>query len=160
MEKTARPSASNFSTLYPAPPRLHWAFLFVAIVGLEALAYFYVPRPMRDYVETMIIAVWPIYLSVWVRKSDHRSLALYWALAALATGFLFSWILWIVVIFELREDLLEHYNRREPIGLRLNWFLSLLFSVIYFQYHLRRLAIEKQRLSLEFSSNAAGALNS
>jgi hypothetical protein len=160
LEKTASSSASRYSNLYPSPPRLHWMVLLVAIVGFEALAWFYVPHPFRDYVTSLIIAVWPIYLSVWIRKSDHRSLSLYWALASLATGFLFSWILWIVVIFELREDLLEHYNRREPIGLRLNWLLSTLFSVVYFQYHLRRIALDKERLMGESRSTAASALNS
>ena len=50
-------------------------------------------------------------------KSTPRSSSLYWAIASLVTGFgfLFSWLLWIVVIYELREELLEHYNRREPI---------------------------------------------
>ena len=159
MKKTASTSASNYSNLYPAPPRLHWAILLVAIAGLEAIGYFYVPGHFRGYVDSLIIAAWPIYLSVWIRKSDYRSLSLYWCLASVATGFLFSWILWIVVIFELREELLEHYNRREPIGLRLNWLLSLLFSVVYFQYHLRSIALEKERLSAEVSSGTARALS-
>ena len=152
-------SASKFSSLYPSPPRLHWAVLLVALVGLEALAWFYVPRPFRDFVQTLIFAVWPIRLSMWIRKSDHRSLSLYWALASFATGFLFSWILWIVVFYELREDLLEHYNRREPIGLRLNWFLTLLFSVVYFQFHLRHIALEKERVSSEYRVAASSALS-
>ncbi|HWA95946.1 MAG TPA: hypothetical protein VG844_15190 [Terracidiphilus sp.] len=147
MKKTERSSASRFSPLYPAPPRLHWAVLFVAITGLEALAWLYIPRPLRDFIQTLIFAVWPVYLSIWIRKSNHRSLSLYWALASFATGFLFSWILWIVVIYEIREDLLEHYNRNEPIGLRLNWLLSLLLSFVYFQYHLRKIALEKDRLA-------------
>ncbi len=121
--------------------------LLVAITGLEALSWFYIPRPLRDFVQTLIFAVWPVYLSIWIRKSNHRSLSLYWALASFATGFLFSWILWIVVMYEIREDLLEHYNRNEPIGLRLNWLLTLLFSVVYFQYHLRRIALAKERVS-------------
>ncbi|MDE3201663.1 MAG: hypothetical protein KGN79_12165 [Acidobacteriota bacterium] len=161
MKKTERPSASRFSSLYPTPPRLHWAILLVLVTGLEALAAVYVPRPFRDFIQTLIFAVWPVYLSLWIRKSNHRSLSLYWALASFATGFLFSWILWIVVIYEIREDLLEHYNRNEPIGLRLNWFLSLVLSVVYFQYHLRRIALEKEHLaSTSYSSvESAGALS-
>jgi len=48
-----------------------------------------------------------------------------------------------VVIFELREELLEHYNRREPMHLRLNFLLTILFSFIYFQYALNKIAIAK-----------------
>ena len=91
------------------------------------------------------VAAQRLYLCVWIRKIDRKSISLYWALAAFVTGFLFSWILWIVVIFEIREDLLDHYNTREPIGLRLNWVLTFLFSIFYFQYHLRPIAIEKER---------------
>jgi hypothetical protein len=99
--------------------------------------------PLRDLAIGALEGAWPIYLCAWLRKVDARSTALYWALAALVTGVLFSWLLWIVVIFEVREDLLDHYNRREPIGLRLNLLLTILLSFVYFQYHLRRIAQEK-----------------
>lgn len=99
--------------------------------------------PLRDLAIGAIEGAWPIYLCVWLRKVDPRSTALYWALAALVTGMLFSWLLWIVVIFEVREDLLDQYNRREPIGLRLNLLFTALLSFVYFQYHLRRIAQEK-----------------
>lgn len=151
MKKTPIPSATPYSTLYPAPPRLHWAILLVALVGSEFIAT-RLPHPYNDILENVFIAVWPIYLSIWIRKVHYRSLSLYWALASFATGFLFSWILWIVVIYEIREELLEHYNRREPVGLRLNWILSLLFSVVYYQYHLRRIALEKDQVTRELAS--------
>ena len=137
-------SLSGFHPRYPAPPGLHWSILLVAIVGSEALAYFFVPSPFREIAINVVIAVWPIYLCLWIRKVQPGSLSLYWALASFATGFLFSWLLWIVVIFEVREELLEHYNRKEPIGLRLNFLLTLLFSFVYFQYHLRHIAHSKQ----------------
>ena len=85
-------------------------------------------------------------------RSTRRSSSLYWAVASLVTGFLFSWLLWIVVIFELREELLEHYNRREPIGLRLNWFLTALFSFFYFQYELNKISREKDQVRRATSS--------
>lgn len=128
---------------YPPPPRLHWLLLFVAVVGAELLVLLFVHPPFRDILINLVIAAWPIYLSLWLRKVDPRSTALYWSIASLATGFMFAWLLWIVVIFEVREDLLDHYNRREPVGLRLNLVLTLLFSFPYFQYHLRRIAQEK-----------------
>jgi hypothetical protein len=114
-------------------------------VGAEGLVLWLVPQPYREFLINLVIAIWPIYLSIWIRKIDERSLSLYWALASFATGFLFSWLLWIVVIFEVREELLDHYNRREPVGLRLNLLMTALFSFVYFQYHLNRIARDKDQ---------------
>jgi hypothetical protein len=143
MDRSAIPPASRFKAIYPPPPRLHWAILFIAIAGCEGLVLWFVRQPYREFLVNLVIAAWPIYLCIWIRKIDHRSLSLYWALASFATGFLFSWLLWIVVIFEIREELLEHYNRREPIGLRLNLVLTLFFSFVYFQYELNKIYREK-----------------
>ncbi len=144
MRRIAAPLSSSFSTLYPSPPRLHWAVLLLTVGVAEALVFMLAPHFIRDFLINLVAAAWPIYLCVWIRKIDRKSISLYWALASFITGFLFSWILWIVVIFEVREELLAHYNRREPIGLRLNWFLTLLFSFAYFQYNLRAIAKEKE----------------
>jgi hypothetical protein len=149
MDRTPIPRRARYRASCPAPPRVHWALLFIAITGSEGLVLWLVPQPYREFLVNVVIAVWPIYLCIWIRKIDHRSLSLYWALASFATGFLFSWLLWIVVIFEIREELLEHYNTREPIGLKLNLFMTLFFSFVYFQYHLNRIGREKTRLSEE-----------
>lgn len=147
MDRTRFAPIERSRAAFPAPPRVHWALLFIAITGSEGLVLWLVPQPYREFLVNLVIAAWPIYLCIWIRKIDHRSLSLYWALASFATGFLFSWLLWIVVIFEIREELLEHYNRREPIGLRLNLFMTLFFSFAYFQYHLNRITREKLRQS-------------
>lgn len=152
MDRNAIPSGSNYKASFPPPPSVHWAILFSAIAGAEGLVYWLVPDPFRDFLFNLVIAAWPIYLCLWIRKIDLRSSSLYWALASFATGFLFSWLLWIVVIFEMREELLEHYNRREPIGLKLNLVMTLLFSFVYFQYHLNRITKEKTQLSTELIS--------
>ena len=135
--------AVNFSPEYPLPPRIHWAALLLAVLSAEALALWLVPRPYRDIVINLVTAAWPIYLCLWIRKIDQTSSSLYWAIASLVTGFLFSWLLWIVVIFEIREELLAHYNRRENIGLRLNWILTALFSFFYFQFEFNKIYREK-----------------
>ncbi len=143
MSRAPNQPSLRYRRAYPPPPRLHWfPLLLVGAVG-GALALRLPPSPLRDVAVSVIFGTWPIYLCAWLRKIDTRSTALYWALAALVTGVLFSWLLWIVVVFEVREDLLEHYNRREPIGLRLNLPWTILLSFVYFQYHLRRIALEK-----------------
>ncbi len=133
---------------FPSPPRVHWSTLLVTIGGVEALVYWFVPEPYREFLLNLVIAIWPIYLCLWIRKIQPSSLSLYWALASFATGFLFSWLLWIVVIFEIREELVYHYNRKEPIRLKLNLVLSLLFSFLYFQHHLLRIARAKEETTL------------
>ena len=138
--------AVKHGSVYPSPPRLHWALLLLALLSAVALAFFFVPEPYRNFVIYAAVVAWPTYLCFWVRRIDPRSSSLYWAIASLVTGFefLFSWLLWIVVIYELREELLEHYNRREPVKLRLNWFLTLLFSFVYFQFELNKIARQKE----------------
>lgn len=143
MDRTPNALTARYKSSYPPPPRLHWALLFAAIAGSEGIVLWLVPQPYREFLVNLVIAAWPIYLCIWIRKLDDRSLSLYWALASFATGFLFSWLLWIVVIFEIREELQDHYNRKEPIGLRLNLFLTILFSFVYFQYELNRIRKEK-----------------
>lgn len=137
------PIQPAFSPEYPLPPRIHWAALLLALLSAEALVLWLVPLPYRDFVVNVVTAAWPIYLCLWIRKIDQRSSSLYWALASLVTGFLFSWLLWIVVIFEIREELLAHYNRREKVGLRLNLFLTALFSFFYFQFELNKIYRDK-----------------
>jgi len=117
--------------------------LLLALLSAEALVLWLVPLPYRDFVVNVVTAAWPIYLCLWIRKIDQRSSSLYWALASLVTGFLFSWLLWIVVIFEIREELLAHYNRREKVGLRLNLLLTALFSFFYFQFELNKIYRDK-----------------
>ena len=143
MDQSPIRPAADFSPLYPLPPRIHWAALLLAVLSAEALVLWLVPLPYRDIVVNLVTAAWPIYLCLWIRRIDQRSSSLYWAIASLVTGFLFSWLLWIVVIFEIREELLEHYNRREKIGLRMNWLLTFLFSFFYVQYKLNKIYNEK-----------------
>lgn len=131
---------------FPAPPRVHWAVLLVLIVLAEASACYLFPAPYRNFAIYAVAAAWPTYLCIWIRRLNPRASSLYWAIASIVTGygFLFSWLLGVVVIFELREELLEHYNRREPIGVDLNWLLTIFGSVIYFQFALNKITRQKE----------------
>jgi hypothetical protein len=149
--------AANDGAHFPPPPRVHWLLLLAALVCAEALAFTFVPEPYRNFAIYLAAVAWPIYLCIWIRKLDPRSSSLYWAIASLVTGygFLFSWLLWIVVIFELREELLEHYNRREPMHLRLNFPLTILFSFVYFQFALNKIAKEKEATQESFAAESS-----
>jgi hypothetical protein len=142
MSRSPLVQAPNHTPAYPSPPQVHWAVLLLALVSAEGLAFWFVPDPFRNFAVYAVAVAWPLYLCIWIRKIDSRSSSLYWAIASLVTGFgfLFSWLLWIVVLYELREELVEHYNRREPVNLRLNWLLTFLFSIVYFQFALNKIA--------------------
>ncbi len=152
MDKLSTEPPAPYSPLYPPPPRVHWAVVFVIFLIAEALAYKFFHHRYRELAMNLVASIWPIYLCIWIRKIDSRSTSLYWALASLVTGLVFSWLLWIVVIFEIREELLEHYNRRESIGLRLNLFLTILFSVFYFQFKLNQITREKEQVNADLIS--------
>lgn len=55
-----------------------------------------------------------------------------------------GFILAIVARFVFRRELLDHFNNREGIGLRLNGFLTLLFGGLYFQYHFNKINAVKR----------------
>jgi hypothetical protein len=160
MPQSSDPPAANHGSAFPSPPRVHWAVLLLSILVAEALAFWLVPEPYRNFTIYALAAAWPTYLCIWIRKIDHRSSSLYWAVASLVigVGFLFSWLLWIVVIFELREELIEHYNRREPMHLRLNWFLTLLFSFVYFQFALNRITRKQEAARESFAVEPEGSV--
>lgn len=152
--------AVNHASEYPAPPRLHWSLLLAILICAEALAFRFIPEPYRNFAIYFLAVAWPMYLCIWMRKLDPRSSSLYWAIASLVTGFgfLFSWLLWIVVIFELREELIEHYNRREPMHLRLNFLLTIFCSFIYFQYALGKIAKEKEATRESFAADSESSV--
>jgi len=146
MHQSPASDAAKNGRVFPAPPRVHWAVLLVLIATAEALVCYLFPAPYRNFAIYAVAAAWPTYLCFWIRRLNPRASSLYWAIASIVTGygFLFSWLLGVVVIFELREELLEHYNEREPIGMRLNWLLTILGSVVYFQFALNRIARQKE----------------
>ena len=160
MPQSRASQAVNHGSRYASPPRVHWVVLLLALLCAEALVFRFVPEPYRNFAIYFVAVAWPLYLCIWIRKLDPRSSSLYWALASLVTGvgFLFSWLLWIVVIFELREELLDHYNRREPMHLRLNFFLTILCSFIYFQYALNKIAKAKEATQESFAAERGSSV--
>lgn len=154
MYQSPVPQALNRGSTFPSPPRVHWIVLLLALIAVETLAFLFVPQPYRNFAVYVAAVAWPVYLCIWMRRLDPRSSSLYWGIASLVIGFgfLFSWMLWIVVIFELREELLDHYNRREPMHLRLNFILTILFSFVYFQYALNKIAKEKELAAEAFDA--------
>ncbi|WP_162601150.1 hypothetical protein [Occallatibacter savannae] len=160
MHQSPSSDAAHNGREFPAPPRVHWAVLLLLIACTEALVCYFFPEPYRNFAIYAVAAAWPTYLCIWIRRLNPRASSLYWAIASIVTGygFLFSWLLGVVVIFELREELLEHYSRREPIGLRLNWFLTIIGSVIYFQFALNKIARPKEAAARALEVESEGSV--
>jgi len=157
----AAPHPGGLPKLFPDPPDLPW---WVALLlGIVTLGFFF--------------QIWDIVESVWMRRVDRSSTALYIYLAEgvvyliklpltfhniaynlgygppVETGHsifltLLGMILFLLSRFVFRSELLRHFNGPEPIGLRLNWFLTLLFGGLYFQYHFNRVNELKRALRI------------
>jgi hypothetical protein len=46
----------------------------------------------------------------------------------------------LVAIFGIRRSLVRYYNTVEPMGLQLGRAMTFFFNILYFQYHLSRIA--------------------
>ena len=51
-----------------------------------------------------------------------------------------SMVFWFSAIFGMRRSLIDYFNTVEPIGLRLSGAMTFFFNILYFQYHLSRIA--------------------
>jgi hypothetical protein len=171
------PERAGLSPAYPAPPRVHWLVLFLVpimvVVVLLILASNTEPAVLSIAVNlssTLFYGAWTIYLCLWIRDLNPRSKTLILAFAVsgiyLAADVIHLFlpppdplygvslflrlpaaILGLWLIFEIRDELYRHYNEREPIGLKLSPYMTFFFSYYYFQYHLYRIAKEKEAQS-------------
>jgi hypothetical protein len=46
----------------------------------------------------------------------------------------------LMALFGMRRSLVGYYNTVEPVGLRLSAAMTFFFNILYFQYHLSRIA--------------------
>lgn len=141
---------SQAAAAAPTPPNLHWGW--VLLLSLLTLGLFYV--------------VWAFVQAVWVKRVDPASNALKLLIAYLVLTTIGEWmadsggrqsppmaagalvslvgallsIVW--AFFSMRRSLLARYGEGglEPMGLKLGRVMTLFFNVLYFQYHLTRIA--------------------
>ena len=131
----------------PLPLKLHWGWVLLLTILTAGLFY----------------VVWSFVQAVWVRRIDPASdavklLIAYVVLAAIgeAVADTAGGNMWLVIVgtvisligmtvmvsayFSMRRSLLAYYNSVEPIGLKLSWWMTLIFNLLYLQYHLTRIA--------------------
>jgi hypothetical protein len=126
------------------PPSMHWAL--VLVLSLVTCGIFGI--------------AWMFIQAGFVKKIDPQSKAMqmflgYIALILLATVFLrgslaaltilplvqlAAMVIFWIGAFGMRKSLTTYYNTVENCGLRLGPIMTFFFSVLYFQYHLTRIA--------------------
>jgi hypothetical protein len=147
------------------PPSLHWAIvlviaaltsgLFVTIWGFVQANWIRSIDPASKAMRDLVIgAVFPIIGGVAfvillagsgiASQLDSPSIAL---IGSMATGVLLMMGLCMVGLiftlkcfFGMKASLERYYNSVEPINLRLSAVMTFFFNIIYFQYHLTRIA--------------------
>jgi hypothetical protein len=144
---TAFPSSTDAPKLQaaavPLPPRMHWGL--VLLLTLVTFGIFYV--------------IWMFVQANWVRRLNPESnattlMVIYLVLviagqaaaennpedSVMAVGgallVIAGWVASFFAFFSMRRSMLEHYNQREPIGLRLSAAMTFFFNVLYFQHHM------------------------
>ena len=158
-QTSAGPRTALRGARYPDPPDLPW---FVALIlGVVTGGVFFV--------------VWDIVQASWLRRvrPTSQALALYVGIAVLYLLKLpFSWgtinynlfggppvgphhgflmfLVWLGLFIAsrtvIRQELLQHFNVTEPIGLRLNAFLVYLLGGLYLQYQFNHINERKRAL--------------
>lgn len=154
--------------VYPPPPNVHWGTLLAAEFVIAILTVFIFPRPWWNLVSSLVVDAWAIYLCIWLHRLDARFLSIFWCAACVALQLAITFpfdsqpssdgitiaagilaltglCMWIVTIYLIRAELHIQYNIREPIGLYLSGAMTFLFSFLYFQYHLYKIAQLRER---------------
>ena len=154
--------------VYLPPPNIHWAVLLAAQFVIAILAIAFTPKAWWLLVSNLAFDVWAIYLCWWIRKLEPAAMSIFFCAAYVALQLVFTVpygpqpmnqsltifgmilallavVLWVVTIYVVRAELHYHYNVREPIGLYLSGGMTFLFSYLYFQYHLYKIAQLRER---------------
>ncbi len=142
--QTGRPDpAAEYA--FPTPPKLHWALVLLFTVLTFGI----------------FMVVWMFIQSSWIKKIDPTSNATTQFIAYLVLfvasqmlgesasdglqglGLLLvigSYIAFYFGAYSIRRSMLAHYNKVEPMQLKLSSAMTFFFSTFYLQYHMTRIA--------------------
>lgn len=132
-------------TDFPTPPRLHWALVLLFSIltfGLFMLIWVLVQSNWARKIDSMSNATFPLiaYIVLFVLSqvlsgtSGQGLRALGLLLLLVAYVFLY------VGIYSIRGSMLKHYNRAEPMPLKMSAAWTFLFGPFYLQHHMTRIA--------------------
>lgn len=141
---------------YVKPPKLHWAVLLLLHICTYSAFGF----------------VWLIRQSVWAQKADRESNAILPIVAGIALFIisgatsaiedlkavsplcsLVAIVFYQIGNFRIKGAMERYYNSVEPVDLQLSGGMTFFFSFLYFQYHFRRIAKERESRPLSLNSS-------
>jgi len=137
--------------IYPDAPNLHWGLVILFTVLSCGL----------------FIYVWDIVQSVWLKKIEPQSKALFIYLGSLVFVLLIfeesfraafthipspfvgllqimDFVVIVIARFNFKHWMEKHFNEAEPMGLMLSGVMTFFFGGIYFQYHINDIIRRKQ----------------
>lgn len=136
----------------PVPPDMHWLVVLIiawftcglgAIVwGFRQAAFVKRIDPSSKAVMMMVLTLVFILVQavLQVLAMASRGDGLYLLVPLILLLNIVIVVTSLCAIFGMRGSLNRYYTTVEPIGLQLNGFLTFLFSILYLQYHLSRIA--------------------
>ena len=139
-----QPAMAGMAGAGPMPPSMHWALVLVLSIvtcGIFGIAWLFIQAGFVKKIDPQSKAM-PMFLgyiaiillsSVFLRGSMM-------ALTLLPLIQLGAMVLFWIGAFGMRKSLVTYYNSVENCGLRLGPIMTFFFSVLYFQYHLARIA--------------------
>jgi hypothetical protein len=144
------------------PPDMHWALVLVLAMftGIFGLIWFFVQAGYvkkidpssraRKFLVLGLLSYLVLFVGMFALTAV-AAMGIGSATMAAAGGFVafilmvVSIVLMLSAVFGMRRSLVDYFNSVEPIGLRLSGAMTFFFNILYFQYHLSRIAEWKKR---------------
>ncbi|HEY6414293.1 MAG TPA: DUF4339 domain-containing protein [Edaphobacter sp.] len=145
--------------IYPDPPNLNWGLMLLlgfATCGLFVVFWNFViaswakrVQPASKALVYYIIGAVLIFINfggsygvfMAIGHHHHPHQSVFSSIVGIA-----SWVVRLIARFTLRDDIEQHFNGPEPLGIRLSAVLTFFFGGIYFQYKLNEINNLKQTL--------------
>ena len=137
----------------PMPPEMHWALLVVLTwitFGLGGLVWafreaLFVKKidPASKGVLWLVVSLLGMAAQIVAYIGMFSATSISGAQADLGLIMLLNIVILaaaLMAVFGMRRSLVSYYNTAEPVGLRLSGAMTLFFNILYFQYHLSRIA--------------------
>ena len=137
------------------PPDLHWALVWLlsAITGIFGLIWYFMQAGYVKKIDptskarmylvfgllailAQVVGMFVIFGAAAAGSSSGATLGIVLALVLWAATMVFM----LSAVFGMRRSLIDYFNTVEPIGLRLSGVMTFFFNMLYFQYHLSRIA--------------------
>jgi hypothetical protein len=151
---TLSPVAMPPGPVAPMPPSLHWIVvlaLSAITLGIFGWAWLFVQaawvrrfdagsRAARLLAGGLLTTLVGGYVEGRLGAGHAQEAALVGMLGTLAAG-----LCVLVAAFRMRDSIVRHFTHREPMNVSINGVMTFLFTFIYLQYHMNRIAEEKRR---------------